>query len=702
MMSDREAHNHNGTPYDPEDMLAIIERIRSVPRIRPRASFRLRMSLYSHLPALGNYLVSRHEASMIERRILGPDAKRRSGWVASAGRIATAVAVILVLALGAFGTLTFAARNSNPGDALYSLKRFREDIELAFTWDRSKKVEKSLLLAEARLSELDYLISRKKLDASSVAEVAGDYGARRRAVEDILREDNGLSDARGVATHLKIIRTAEKNIERRLAAAGAQAALAPAEGALVTLKDVSGREALDGRSSLETTAGADGQVFFTANLSGREARDLEAHIELDGRSEVLPVFPATAEISSGPLSASVSPTPAAVVLDRPEMFTLTLSSSDGSRVSGRSIKLKDSTATSYINGVAGEASLITDSEGRCSFSVSKRSLERVSRISAAVVNGTPQELGEVLILGGLKAPNAGADRNGVTASSSGPASGPQVIELDNGLVRVATTNASRPGTVIESVTGVGNTGKAGPLYEPMLSQAALAGAKTAGPRLMFAGAESAGYEVSFEVPVGQGTVRKTYRVVLARGNPYATVSCRVEVEGNPGEAAGGSPTADVSKLEISSGYEIGLGGETVSLPGQGSTLVSFKIGSPFTVLDSSSGQVIFACPLNSRIYPSAWVVGGNGIAFRLPESATRDGADETLTAIIGVTDRDGIVALENSAVRGEDEVTTAVATEETAGEGFLTTSSPSLSEVLKGKRRIELDIFKRYEKVFGN
>lgn len=701
-MSDKEEQNRKGTPHDAEDTLAIVERIRSIPRIRPRAAFRLRMSLYSHLPALGNYLISRHEASMIERRILGPTAKGRSGWVASAGRIATAVAVILVLALGAFGTLTFAARNSNPGDALYSLKRFRENIEIAFTWDRSKKVEKSLVLAEARLSELDYLISRKKLDASSVAEVAGDYGARRRAVENILREDNGLRDARGVANQLKIIRTTEKNIEKRLAAAGAQAALAPAEGALVTLKDVRGGVSLNGRSSLETTAGADGQVSFTANLGGREARDLEAHIELDGRSEVLPVFPAAAVTSSGPLSASVSPTPAAVFLDRPEMFTLTLSSSDGSSVSGRSVNLHDSTDTSYINGVAGEVSLVTDSEGRCSFSVSKRSLERVSRVSAAVVNGTPQELGEVLVLGGLKAPGAGADKNGVTERSSGPANGPQVIELDNGLVRVTTTNTSRPGIVIESVNGVGSTGKAGPLYEPMLSQAAPAGAKTVGPRLMFAGAESAGYEVSFEVPVGRGTVRKTYRVVLARGNPYATVSCRVEVNGNPGEAAGGSPTADVSKLEISSGCEIGIGGEAVSLPGQGSTLVSFKVGAPFTVLDSSSGQVIFACPLDSGIYPSAWVVDGNGIAFRLPESATRDGADETLTAIIGVTDRDGIVALQNTAVRGEGEVTTAVATEQTAGEGFLITSSPSLSEVLKGKRRIEFDIFKRYEKVFGN
>lgn len=705
-MQEREKGSHKEGSGPEESTL--VESIRSMPRIRPGRAFKVRVNLYARFPGLGSYMVARREASRIERSILGTEPPKRAAWLASMGRIATAVAVVLVLALGIFGSLTFAARNSRPGDALYSIKRFREDMELSLTWDRSKKVQKSLALAEARLSELDYLITRNKLDAREVKAVIRDYGERTRAVEDILREDIQLQGAQGVAAQLKVIRTTEKNIERRLAAAGPGASLVRAAGAQVTVRDVSGRQSLDGgKSSIKYRTDADGVVSFDVELSepGR-AKDLEAYIELDGRSEVLPVFSACLRPSNGTLSGTVTPVVPSVVLNRPEMFSLKLASSDASRLAGRSIRLKDASRTSNINGVDGEVTVVTDSAGVCSFTVTKKSLDRVSRISASVLGGSspglagPQDLGEVLVVGGLKLPSDGARSSDVSVRAVGPEAGPQSIELNNGLVRV-TVSAGRPGQVIESVTGVTNSGRAGPLNDTLRGEDTPADLiKTSGPRLAFAGNEAAGYEVSFEAHMGQAVVSKTYRVTLARGNPYATIDCRVEVSGEPVDTASGAIIADFFRLQIPTGGAVNVSGNDVSAAGDNSSMLSFQVGAPYAMVDSNGSIEILACPIDSETYPSAWVLGRDSLALRLPENAGRVGADSSVTLLLGITDRQGVKEFTARVMRGVGSSVPPESAGETDGQGFLVTTDPTSRELKKGTRKLTLTIFKEYEKVF--
>ncbi len=700
-MSDSTERGAETGPAGPEDVLAVVERIRSVPRARPSAAFRMRMSLYSRLPSLGYRLVNRREASLIERRILGNEYGSRPGWAVSAARVAAAVALIVVLAVGTFGVLTVAARNSNPGDALYSIKRMSEDLELAFTWDNASRVEKSLLLAQKRLSELDYLISRKELDASRVAEVAGDYSEKTRTVEDILLSDGRLENAKGVAAQLKEVKSAEKKIEKRLAAAGTVATLAPAGGAGVTIRDVSGRKSFGGRDYYSAKAGADGKLSFPADLEGPAAVDsLEVSIELDGRREVLPVYRAAAP-AGGPLKATVTPAVESLLLDSPQLFTMTLVSETGARIRGLSLRLRDTSGTGYVNGTSGEAALLTDSEGRCSFTVEKKSLERVSRISARVLDGAGQDLGEVLVLGGLEAPGAGrAQAGGVTARASGPAGGPQTIELDNGLVRVAVSAAAEPGTVVGSVTRTGEPGAAGPLREPAYGIRGTVPVSTAGPYLAYSGPAAAGYDVSFRFDAGGAVFSKTYRVSLSRDDRFATVECRMAVEGEPG-AGSLSGMLDFALMEAAPSREVVASGKSV-VPSQGeASLVRFDVAEPYAVFDSGAASVFYACPLGSEAYPSAWAVDTSGVALRLSESELRSGKELTVTAILSVTGADGVGRLEGTALRGVAGGSTA-SSGETASDGFLLTVSPAAPEMREGEQYMTLGVYKRYQKVFGD
>ncbi len=698
-MTDGTSGNNEPTK-EPEDLLTIVERMRSLPRIKPTRMFRARMLFFSLFPALGVYFANKHEASIIERSILGTDVRKPRGWVVSAGRIAVGVALVLILAFGAFGTLVFAARNSKPGDALYSVKRFGEGLELAFTWNDTQKAEKSLSLAQARLSELDYLISKKKLDAGEVRSVVNDYSDKTKAVEDLLSQGGAGSDSQELASQLKVIKTNEKNIEKRLAAAGPQATLAAATGAQVTVKDSSGSPTISGRSELKTRAGNNGQVSFIADLSDtRTTGNLEVLVEQDGRSEILPLYPAEARPNTGPITARVTPAAAALAVGQPQLFTLTLFASDGSRTAGRQLRLIDNTGTSSINGAPGEVSLVTDSTGTCTFTLNKESLDHVSRITARLSDSTFEDLGEVLTVGGLLTQGAGRDTTAVRATSIGAASGSQNIELDNGIIKI-TANGNTTGEVIEGMTGVALAGSTGPVYDPVVSTVQQSLVLSSGPRLTFASPDAAGYEVSFEFPVGNATVRKTYVVALARGNRYATVRCTVEVGGSSGNADTSS-ILGVFNLQAPAGAGVEVSGKKVSLPGSDNpALLDFQAGAPSAVLSSSGFKVVLACPIDAETYPQSWVLGNGYVGLRLPASAGQAGAETSVTALVGISDQQGLAELEAQALRGVGEVTPAQTTA-LPSNGFLVTTNPPVDKLTSGTQRVKLGIFKQYERVFG-
>ena len=704
-MTDTEREGHKEIS-GPEGMPEIIERISALPRIKPGRAFRARMAIYCYLPSLACRLIEGRRASYSALR--GPDgeADRRPAHAVSPARVATAVALVLLLSFGVFGALVLAAKHSQPGNPLYSIKRFRENLELVFTWDKAKKAQKNLALAQTRLSELDYLIANKKLDPASLTTVAGDYTAKRVAVEDMLRQDSAMPDAQDVASQLRVVDTTAENIEKRLASAGAFAALSPASGAQVTVRDTSGRPTLDaGKNSVRAKPGASGQVSVSANIDGAEgARNLEAFVELNGRSEVLPLFPASFESTHGTVSATVSPRTSAIEIGRPQLFTLTLRASDGAGVGGREVRLVDKTGTSTINGVSGEVILTTAYDGSCTFSLTKNSLDHVSRITATMINGTAYDLGDVLTVGGLKTVAGNGRPSGVNVKNIGPAAGPQNIELDNGLIRV-TAGGGRRGYIIDSITGVAEPGQAGPLYDPLAidnSGNEADNTEVTGPRLAFANAGAAGYVVDLEAPNG---LRKSYQVALAKGQAYVTVTCRIESNQEKGRVLNNQESSiEVSRLEISQGSELNVSGNKVPPNTSGNPLeLIFQVGRPYTVVESGGCRSIMTFPINSETYPDGWSLGRSYIApvVRSLFAGSRSGAN--FTFILGTGDSKLINYLKTQSLRGIEgtprEEAQQVASD--GADGFAIKSSPSIDVLRNGKQTLELSIYKRYERVLG-
>lgn len=691
---------------EPEDMLEITERIRSLPRIKPGRAFRTKMAVYCYMPSFACRLIERREAAAIEQSGSALEAERRPTRAVKPARIATAVALVLLIAFGVFGALTLAARHSQPGNPLYSVKRFRENLELAFTWNQAKKAQKNLALAQTRLSELDYLITKKQLDPASLTTVAGDYTAKRVAVENILRRDGAMPDAQSVASQLRVVDTTAENIEKRLATAGANAALSPASGAQVTVRDARGRPTLDaGKSSVRTKSDANGQVSVSSDIDGGEgARNLEAFIELDGRSEVLPVYPAAFETTRGTLTATVSPRISAIEMGRPQLFTLTLTTSDGASLGGKEVRVVDKTATSSINGVGGEVALTTAYDGSCTFTLIKNSLDYVSRITATIINGAVYDLGEVLAVGGLRTVAGNGSPSGVSVRNIGPPAGPQNIELDNGLIRV-TAGGGRRGYIIDGITGVAEPGKAGPLYDPLAidnSGNEADNTEVSGPRLAFANAGAAGYVVDLEAPNG---LRKSYQVVLAKGKPYVTVGCRIESDPEKGPAVSNQESyIEVSRLEIGQGSELNVSDKKVPPNTSDNPLeLIFQVGRPYAVVESGGCRSIMTFPINSETYPNGWSLGRSYIAPTVRPLFAGSQSGANFTFILGTGDSKVIDSVKTQSLRGIDGSTESEAGRAAAdnADGFAVEPNPSINALRNDEQTLVLSIYKRYERVLG-
>ncbi|MBU1672478.1 MAG: hypothetical protein KKF41_07445 [Actinobacteria bacterium] len=653
-----------------EELLAIVGRIRSVPRVRPRAWFRFKVGIYSRMPGLLPE-PSRDPGTVAERA-------HHSGWVHGGFRVAAAVCLILAVAILTFGGLTVAARDTGPGDALYPLKRARESLEMAFTWDESDRAEKNLVIAETRLAELDRLIADNEVDSAKVAEAAGDYAARTSAVGEALKARD-LPRAQQVASHLREVKTAGKNIGRRLAAAGVAVNLAPAAGADVVIGyDGAGTPLGDGKKLVAGKTDTNGEISFSCDLEkAPDGSLLQATIEADGRKAVLPVYAPTA---SGGVKATVEPSVSCLTVGRPAQFTMTLES-DGKLLANRSVQLVDTTGTSTVNGLAGPVTLTTDGSGALRFTMVKTSIAAPSRVGLKVLNGAWNDAGLVMAVGGVE--GRGSATLGVSALSRGASS----AVLDNGIVEVSCDGAGS-GVLIRSVMGREVAGRTGALVDPEVAALAKNGDHSftfEGPTVSGNGSGTASYRIAYEIPCEDGVRRKVYEVSLQRGKPYAVITCTLEPAG----------AGEVARLSIPEGIGIEVSGNKVPANTSSEpTLLTFQVGAPYAVVEAGGAFGFFACPIDSGSYPDAWALGRGYLGVMVNDTSGVSG----MTLALGITDAEGVSRLEASAMEcmSSDRETSA----ETPTEGFVLEAAPRSPAA--GRTRITLTIFKEYAKILGD
>lgn len=683
-MKRHEAGGIDNSAVNDSETLELIKAIRDLPRVRPGRSLSARVRVYSWFPMLGLRLENRREAARINRGITGNRA-RAGVFTVPLYRVAAATAVILLMAFGILGSLSLMAGNSKPGDALYSVKRLSENVEMAFTWNKSSRIEKSLTLANRRLSELDFLLESDRLTADKVDSVAIDYGERTRAVEEMLRVDGKIDNAGAAALELTTLQAKERNLEKKLAAAGPHLSLVPARGASLTVKDTGAlRSQGAGSISVKTTADDRGGLTFNFDnrVPGSESR-LEVYVEADGRSQILPVYPRACAAGTK-ARCSVSPAPRSVQVGSPTPLTAAFTGSDGSPLANRRVLLEDSSGTSSIDGTFGEKEFLTDALGRCRFTLTKESLDRVTRVTARVHDGTWQDLGEVLVTGGLRLP-AEAGSHPVKATAAGPREGPQDIELDNGLLRLECAAGARD-QVIGSVTCLSNSAAAGPLAEPAASGAsAVPGTRRSGPELISSGNSSASYRVTFDIPERDGMLRKVYTVTVDAGSPYVVVDCLATVNG----AASGLPL-DAGAVTTPEGTLVKVGGRDHAR-GEETTLAGFDPLSPFATFEAAGGQVVYACPSDSKRQPVTWVLERGRLFPRLDPSR---GETSPVTMMLAVTDSRKALEVQEQAASGLFRSESDPEPGDCSSSGFMVVADPT--DPGRGVQRVTINVYKRY------
>ncbi len=93
-------------------------------------------------------------------------------------------AVILFLLLGAGGMLTI-SQNALPGDGLYTVKRFSEQVSYSVTLNEVQKVQLSAQFAERRITEVETLLDRK--DYPSVTATLSEYEKQVNQTVELLK-----------------------------------------------------------------------------------------------------------------------------------------------------------------------------------------------------------------------------------------------------------------------------------------------------------------------------------------------------------------------------------------------------------------------------------------------------------------------------------------------------------------------------------
>lgn len=96
--------------------------------------------------------------------------RKRATRQAVIGDLLTVLITVLVTMMIAAGTLYFLAQDSLPGDALYSLKRISESVQLSLTADEASRHQLEERFNRRRLQEIETLI---RLNRAAVVEFTG-------------------------------------------------------------------------------------------------------------------------------------------------------------------------------------------------------------------------------------------------------------------------------------------------------------------------------------------------------------------------------------------------------------------------------------------------------------------------------------------------------------------------------------------------
>ncbi|MCJ7653043.1 MAG: DUF5667 domain-containing protein, partial [Actinobacteria bacterium] len=259
----------------------IIDGLSSIPVVKPRLSFRLKVAWRSRVTGAPGI----RQPSTASR-------EKRTG-LSQFPKAAVVAFLVICFALVLFFGLTLFARGSHPGDTLYVFKVARENISMAFTGGPVATAEKRLQLAQERLKELDYFVSKKNLEPEKIEYIAKQYNQNKVQVQRVIAQKGTAPDGKMLASQLENLETQKEGILSRMSAtAGPDSIMAPAAGARVQVLDPSGSLSL-GDGSSNTSGQADSAGIFEFDYTSSDKNkipEIEATVELDGQKTIVPLF----------------------------------------------------------------------------------------------------------------------------------------------------------------------------------------------------------------------------------------------------------------------------------------------------------------------------------------------------------------------------------------------------------------------------
>ncbi len=107
--------------------------------------------------------------------------------------IASLIIIGIIGGLFVTGTgVTVAANGSKPGDALYSVDRAAENVQLALALTNGLKVQARRAIAEERLLEIKNMLAEKDVDAAGIANALSNFEEHKSRIDDELGNDGNL------------------------------------------------------------------------------------------------------------------------------------------------------------------------------------------------------------------------------------------------------------------------------------------------------------------------------------------------------------------------------------------------------------------------------------------------------------------------------------------------------------------------------
>lgn len=101
------------------------------------------------------------------------------------------IGVIASLFVSGSGVVV-ASNGSKPGDALYSIDRATENVQLALSVTEGMKTTTHIAIAEERLLEVKALLAEKEVDAAGIDVALSNFEEHKARVGELLGDDGGV------------------------------------------------------------------------------------------------------------------------------------------------------------------------------------------------------------------------------------------------------------------------------------------------------------------------------------------------------------------------------------------------------------------------------------------------------------------------------------------------------------------------------